>query len=466
MKLRYIACLLLGILFIYSCEDNGNTYTTVSPSQDAQIYSFKLAATHLKQGDSLDRAQDSLRFIEFNKTKFAIDQVNSIIYNPDSLPYGLKLDKAMMTLTFNSNYGASKLEIETVDSTFVWTTSDSVDVSKKINLIVSAQDASSTKKYTLDIRIHQIDPDVMYWEQVNVLPSSADAQRVLSTGSSFYAYLASSGVVSLYTSPVSGISWTAQPVSGLPAGGIVVENISTFGGKLFAITDGGDSYLSNDGMSWSQKTNGKNVKSILGTLPDSGSNTSSNDVLLVTYEEGGKYYFGTTTDFSEIRKVETILGQGVDIDKSIKSGFPIKGAAGVTNNSGDKWTKVLLLMGGVDSNGDELNSTWMISKTGDEYSLMLFNRTASFKGEGLSAFQYNGLIYTLASNQLYTSASWGEFWTEAPEKQSLDSDIAKRTKQSIIVDDKNYIWIFGGVSESNVVLDDIWRGRLNSLIVK
>ncbi len=122
MNFRYIIILFFSSLFIFSCDDDNEIDYTIDPSTDAQIYSFTLNATHKKEGDSISRAQDSLRFLEFAKTKFAIDQSQGVIYNPDSLPYGFKMHKAQMTLTYNATYGISKLEVLHPDSvnTFEW----------------------------------------------------------------------------------------------------------------------------------------------------------------------------------------------------------------------------------------------------------------------------------------------------------------------------------------------------------
>ena len=36
-----------------------------------------------------------------------------------------------------------------------------------------------------------------------------------------------------------------------------------------------------------------------------------------------------------------------------------------------------------------------------------------------------------------------------------------RKGASVITDLNNYIWIFGGVSETQTQIDDVWRGRIN-----
>ena len=87
-----------------------------------------------------------------------------------------------------------------------------------------------------------------------------------------------------------------------------------------------------------------------------------------------------------------------------------------------------------------------------------------FAGKGVSLFPYNKQMYTLKLNQFFISSTWGQKWNVAASKQMLSKEISRRKDQTVIIDDQNYIWIFGGVSENGTYLNDVWRGRLNSLI--
>ncbi|NDW19856.1 hypothetical protein D0T53_13195 [Dysgonomonas sp. 216] len=470
MKLRYIVFLFVGLFFAFSCGDDNSSYTYSTISKDAQIYSFKLAATHLKEGDSLSRAQDSIRFIKFNKTKFAIDQVKERIYNPDSLPYGMKLDKAYMTLTYGT-YGASKITLDYPnDTTYDWTYTDSIKISKNFKIIVTAADGSSTKEYDVDIRIHKIDPDTIIWSQAGIMPnviSPADRKVILVNEDTFYAYAAVSGRgLVLHTAHRTlPLTWEEKSVSGLPLSGISTEGITFMDGRFFLVTDSGDSYYSEDGQYWMQKNNGRNIYSILGILPDI-SGAQVKNLLLVTYTDNGKLFFGTSEDLSSIEKVRRIQGTGVSDDASIKAGFPVKNMTGLTNVGDNQWSNILMLVGGTDINGDELNSSWLFEKTSNGFGVSESSPIAGFGGKGLSTFFYDDFIYTFSGDSLYSTPSWGVNWKKVSSKQQLNPDMEIRKNQSVIADNENYIWIFGGVSEGNIPLYDIWRGRLNRLAGK
>ena len=73
---------------------------------------------------------------------------------------------------------------------------------------------------------------------------------------------------------------------------------------------------------------------------------------------------------------------------------------------------------------------------------------------------------TESKNVLYISEKGnGIAWNLADSLQALPSSFSYRTNASVIVDEKNYIWIFGGTSERQTELTDVWRGRLNRLAV-
>jgi len=411
-----------------------------------------MGATHKKEGDSISRAEDSLRFLILNKTNFAINQVNSVIYNPDSLPYGINLDKVLLTVTVNTTYGANKVEMVLPDSTYEWNTTDSVDFSKMpVKMRVYAP-ANNVKEYDIKLLIHKIDPDVFVWNNMGVLPQSTGKQKVLIKGDDFYLYTVESGIVKLFKSNKNSLSWTVENPSILPAS-VIVNSITYFNGKFMAISSEGNSYTSDNGTDWTQQSNGKNVLAVYGVIPGKA---ESDDVLLLLMEKSGTYVLGTTNDMISIDEPNTVGLGSEDL-------IPVYEFASATNYDRSSNYKFLILTGGITRNsGIELNSTVIIEKTSGGISVTRSTKNYLFKGKGLSTFFYSeNYLYTIANNQLYLSNSWGERWQKAPAKQLLDSGISERQEQSVVVENGN-IWLFGGKdSTTGVYLNDVWKGRLN-----
>lgn len=473
MNIKYITYLFSSLFFsslIVSCNDNNNETTYGPSSKDAQIYSFVMSAPTPKVSDSIEQVKLNKIFAIVNKTKFAIDQVGGIIYNPDSLPYGTILNKVLLTPTFNATYGVNKVTVYIPDSVagYNWNITDSVFVKKSpISIqVVPKSGNSDGKRYQLDIRIHKIDPDVILWNKMDAYPAALGESKTIlakySAEPTFFTYTVVGGAVKLYTSPVSTISWAQRSVSGLPTT-LKPKSIFVLNNVFYAIDNEGKSYKSGDGVTWVQQVPEVAIESVLGILPEVN---ASDDQLLITYKNAGKYYFGKTKDLKSVSPV-TYLSISPS-DNQVPPNFPLSGAAMYTNHSASKNNRMLILAGGLDKTGAKaLNNTWVIKNVNEGLELSPSQSdTILFSGKGVSLFAYNNLMYTLQSNKLYTSSTWGEKWLVAPSKQILSKEISIRKDQSVIIDDRNYIWIFGGVSENGTYLNDVWRGRLNSLIPK
>lgn len=464
MNIKHITYLISGLfsfLLLTSCN-NDESVTYTSQTNDAQIYSFSIAGQFYNYKDSTERALDSIRFVQVNKTRFAIDQVSHTIYNPDSLPYGTILrNKISVTATYNPTYSVASVKVIQPDSLsgFFWNGTDSIDFSAQpVHFVVTPVSGSSPRTYDIDIRIHKVDPDTIVWNQMTSLPSSVGKSKTLLVdNSTFYFYSVQNNSVSLFTSNSSEISWRSESISGLPAT-VKVGSIFNLNGVFYAITENGDSYNSSNGISWSKLNNGKILSSIIGILP---SENQLADELLVVINDGGKYYFGKTKNLSTVALVEYISISPQN--NQVPSNFPFQGGASFSNYSTDRNNRMLILNGGSGSSGDELNNTWYIKNSSSGLDMTTSSKTSLFKGTGLSNFRYDSKLYVLAENQFYISDTWGATWYKASKKQRLDPSMAKRSGQTVIIDSENNIWIFGGVSVAGIYQNDVWKGRLNKL---
>ena len=172
MKLKKFSYLLFFVTFLLialsSCNDNTTT-TTEGGSADAQIYSFALSAIPVS-------SIDSVNYPIMAKTKFSIDQSKNLIYNIDSLPYKTKLKKFATTLTYSS-YGIAKLQLVYPDSIAEWNGTDSINYTLNPKIKVYAANGLDSREYTIDIRIHKIDPDTILWHKAGTLPDAVGIQQ-------------------------------------------------------------------------------------------------------------------------------------------------------------------------------------------------------------------------------------------------------------------------------------------------
>jgi hypothetical protein len=444
-----------SIVTLGSCNDDPTTTTTVGASADAQIYSFKLAAIATS-------AIDSVNYPIMAKTDFSIDQSRALIYNPDSLPYKTVLKKFATTLRYSSD-GISKLQLVYPDSISAWNGSDSVDFSLNPKIRVTAANGSSTREYAVDIRIHKIDPDSLVWHNIGAQPATTGKQKTLLKDNTFYTFsVDTDNKLYLYKAiKADSPTWSKHAVTtGLSAADIALESVTLFNGTFYVTDSKKQSYSSVDGIIWTAQNN--NVKAIYGILPAAD---AAADSLLVATEAGGKYYFAKTSDMKTLISVKR-LGNN-PFSNEISDDFLISGFSSVTSvNRTNLNSNILTITGGKTLAGTQSNLTWSLRAGGDELELISNQSNSTFgANSGISCFLYDGYIFALTKNVLYKTNSAGFKWIAAPSKESVDSNMPKASGQSIIVDSENYIWIFGGISDSDSApVRQIWRGRINRLV--
>lgn len=453
-KLSFIFLL---VFIISSCGDSTD-YTSESASSDAQIYGFKLAC---KPITSVDTANYPI----MAKTKFAIDQFKGLIYNPDSLPYKTALGKFATTVAFSS-HGVSKVQLlYPKDSLVTWeSTSDSIDFSTHSypKFIVTAADGYSAKTYTVDIRIHKVDPNLLVWEDVSEQvkqPTSINKQKTLLKGDVFYTFSVDTDNKLYLHKANKGAAYNSKTaLSGsLPATNkFDLQSITLFNGSFYAVDTDKKGYSSTDGITWNRKSS--SVYSIIGVLP---SEKEAKDSLLVITENAGVYTFAKTIDLETLKPVRVFN----DIEKER---FPVSGFSATTNYDRNNLNKnLLILTGGTDSNNKNRNQTWLIQVADKNSVRFIVNdeHNAFSSIDGIVNFMYNSNLYALTSNKLYKSISFGSRWSQAPKSEALAPEIPKASAQTVIVDEENYIWIFGGIPTNNSddPIHKVWRGRLNKL---
>lgn len=453
-KLSFIFLL---VFIISSCGDSTD-YTSESASSDAQIYGFKVACKPIT-------SVDTVNYPIMAKTKFAIDQFKGLIYNPDSLPYKTALSKFATTIAFSS-YGVSKVQLlYPKDSIATWeSTSDSIDFSTHLypKLVITAADGYTSKTYNVDIRIHKVDPDLMVWEDVSEQvkqPTSINKQKTLLKDDVFYTFSVDTDSKLYLHKANKGTAYNSKTaLSGtLPAANkFDLQSITLLNGSFYAIDTDKKSYSSADGITWNKKSN--TIYNIIGVLP---STEEAKDSLLVITENAGIYTFAKTIDMETLKPIRTF-------NAIEKERFPVSGFSATTNFDRNNLNKnLLILTGGVDSNNKNRNQTWLIQVADNNSIRLIVNdeHNAFSSTDGIVNFMYNSNLYVLTSNKLYKSISFGSRWSLAPESETLAPEIPKASAQTVIVDEENYIWIFGGIpaNSSDGPIHKVWRGRLNKL---
>ncbi len=146
--------LVVALYMLSSCfSDDDTTYVMYN---DTAITAFSVG-TLKQEGHTLSsKGEDSVYWtsVDCSGYQFYIDQVERVIYNPDSLPYGIDASKVLCTVTAKSN-GIVTIKNVDNDSLSYVTEEDSLDFSQPRTLRVVSYTGLATRDYTVMVNVHK-----------------------------------------------------------------------------------------------------------------------------------------------------------------------------------------------------------------------------------------------------------------------------------------------------------------------
>lgn len=423
----------------------GSDEETPVYSTDATIHAFSL---------------DTIHGVDY---RFEIDQLNNLIYNPDSLP----VDADTLIDSIQVDVLSVMLGVMSADTTF------STDVyhnllpamnatgSNGVKLVAYAPDGVTNRTYTLQIRVHKQDPDSLTWVQMdnyseNINPGE---QKAVVWNDNLLLYVSPTRLYRTSAAPEQ-YAWSSADVAGLPAQADVTSLVN-FEGKLYMLA-AGDVYVSADALTWqkSESLSG-NVCSLVACLPSDGVAGQSASLVGIRVNEANDTVSCVTTDGQTWEDGEKVEATGFPRDHIYYANY--------TTGSGVSQTMVM----GMPRVDEDKTVPWT-SNTG-----LLWTSLAT-EVEGVSCpgmdkpvlLHYNGKFYVLggAMNAIYESVA-GIAWQRMEKKFLLPAAFAGKTSYTVVIDPtpagvvsaadkRDFIWvIFGGNGQSN----EVWRGRLNKL---
>ncbi len=446
----WTSVLIATILLFSSCLNSSDNNNIEYPT-DPQIYAI-----------SISSRADTASLL--SGVVFTIDQVKGEIFNREPLPYLFHVDSIMLNITNSNNYYSfTRIEI-TLDqeSPYTWNMSDSIAISSLRQIKTTAPDGVTTKTYDFQLNIYQEDPYIISWEKIgeNHITPPVEDQRTIALNDSFFTYYLSGTEMKAVSAPISATpAWGAvNNLSGMPHT-LRLSSIVVSGNAICALDAAtGWVYRSSDGIQWDPVTTeaGYEVVALYGELPLA---TPEKSHLLAVEHDGKLKFARANDDFSDI-----------DLMNDVPANIPVTGFSAMKIESASSYaTKFIYLSGGMTAGNTPNNDIWILEEDEDIIKYIMSKRPAGGNMQGSSLFFYDDKPYLIASsdgeNLLMYSGNYGVDWVEAEENQAFPTEpdeFTGRTNASVITDDDNYIWIFGGISSSsNTQIVDIWRGRLN-----
>ena len=164
MKRKYISfvVLLSAVLAFSSCLSNNDDNVTYTNETAMTAFSLSKVKQYLHTTSSLGTDSVYKIYLSVSKYKFNIDQIHGIVYNPDSLPYGVDASKVITSVTaLNSSYITVKSL--TSDSLAYHSSTDSMDFRKPREFRIFSNSGAAYRNYTVHVNVHKEAADSFKW---------------------------------------------------------------------------------------------------------------------------------------------------------------------------------------------------------------------------------------------------------------------------------------------------------------
>ena len=390
---------------------------------DNTVVTTKITSFYLKN-DSIEGLSD---------IEFTIDNDSNVIYNKDSAEYGIRVDSVWPII------GASSLESITINDTLDYSREDTVfmDFTKPVTIrTVSAADPEQKRTYTVKVKVHQVDPDTFIWNALafDIYAENPTSERAVYLNDEI-KLLIMADKARCYSSP-DGKEWTGADATGLPQTFDADHVIAS--GKSLYYGEGEKLYSSTDGAAWEETT-----------LTDISINT------MLFYMEGYLYAHATMGGETCIARCEEGSATWERASK-VPAGFPVRGA-GLCVADGPTGKPRAFLAGGVDAEGNLLNSLWS-TEDGEYWTNLTLGGKWFTPREGIAIVQYAGGLMMFGGKDadgicyddfhLY-SPDYGLTWETPDSKAQITIPYERKYYISPITLSDGYIYLVGGRASDN-----------------
>jgi len=461
---RWFFLLLTLIVLVSSCSSSDETNTD---NDYCYIKSVALGTVKRKI-EQFDREGNHIgtvnAFFAGNAYAMTVNQRTGLIENTDSLPFGSQLSAVLATITFD---GAVLSYLNANGEWIAYNAQDSLDLSGQLQLLLTSNDRTSTRKYSIKVNVHKQEGDSLFWKQcesdVTLLADMADMKAFVLNGKLMVLGKQSiAGVDKMVLAERSGVevqgTWEEKALAGLlPTADL--QTLKQQGNKLYLSTSDGKILSSTDAENWTQE----------------GADYSS---ALVLVEKTDKYFYA----ISDGKLRRSADANAWDEDKpNTETAFPdaeylpdagIRAITVVQANGSRRIVMIGQRAGSANTIvwNKTWNEGWKISEEDSEWMFFLAspdNDKLCPRLNYLNLQPYDGKCVVFggtsadgsgshkALDAIYVSQDYGVTWHQSPDLHLPVQLEGTNDCITSVVDKDNYIWI--------ITNTQVWRGRLNRL---
>lgn len=457
MKLKFLpvlANLFMVIIMLPSCM--GSKENNIEYPSNASIIAFSIGDIKTEYPKVINGVDSTVTVTLKGKDyPFAIDQVNHLIYNVDSLPYGTNVSAVTTSITADTNYIIYTKNTSGRDT--LWTATDSINFESPVNFKVSSQSGTYGATYKISLNVHRIDPEVMVWSQLasDFPGSEIEKQKAVYFNGKIYVFADANDQVKVTsTDYTSGTQWSELKTLNI-SGKADYSSVMAWADKLYILV-GDKLYSSADGSSWEEVNGVPSLSLIVSNYYKS----DTNKLMIAINKAGTKF-------------VESFDGLSWNETTNVPAGFPKENISYVSYDlPSNKNIQKMLIMGKNDS--DDYAITWSRLSTEstwgdhtpsqDKYALPKLENIAMIQcNDSIYAFGGDGAVnnttYT-AFSTFFISKDHGINWQSLTEK-ILFPDVFNTYYNnahgnfSYTISPNQYLWIMWSGRQY------IWKGRMN-----
>lgn len=451
-KISILWVIAIGFALNYavtSCD----TTSSSSTYAETDCYISKVVLGTLQQSitTTSSTGEDSTYSISVTGSAFDIyiDQVNNLIYNPDSLPIDTKINKIVFSSMTASGTVAIKSLYTGNDTTF--SLSDSTDFSKPRTFKVWSVYGDYTREYTMQLNVHQEEGDSTTWKQICSDPTlnwaSYTQSRTFNIDDKLYVFGQTDDGISKLSlvSKDDGSEEAQYTISTQDGEAIDVRSIVRKEQCFYALSNG-SLVISLDGITpWVDTGPGYSFDAIAGASTDSIYCVTSDNKIYAS-KDGMDW---TQTEIDEEGTLPSTNYSSTCRKSNTNENFEFILFCGIVDGEVSLWKH------DIDCAGDYSYAWFYLPQTEeltDDYLCPVVNQP--------TLVNYDGGVLLIGLNDegtveaLYRSWDSGRTWDADAYTMAT---ISNATSLSAVVDDDQFIWIIcGGTGQ-------IHRARVNRL---